>query len=139
MSATIPIVDYLVLGDEPHLVTHRCTNCGASYFDHRDACAGCFSEQFETAAVPTTGTLQTYTIVAVAAPGVKVPFVAGVVDCGGVAVRTTIVNVDPTPDQVHLGMRLRLTTFDVGADDDGTQAIGYGYEPDTTPSMKDEQ
>ena len=129
MSAPVPVVDYLVLGDSPHLVAQHCTSCDASYFDHRDACANCFATAFTPTEVPTTGRLQTYTIVAVAAPGVKVPFVAGVVDCQGIAVRTTIVNVDPTPDAVRLGMPVRLTTFEMGTDDNGTQAIGFGFEP----------
>ncbi|GAC1478084.1 MAG: hypothetical protein NVS1B12_14140 [Acidimicrobiales bacterium] len=39
MSEQIPMVDYLVLGDDPHLVTNECTACGARLFDRRIACA----------------------------------------------------------------------------------------------------
>lgn len=130
MSTPVPIVEYLTLGESPHLRAHQCTTCRASYFDRREACASCFSSAFDTVEVSTTGTLETFTIVAVAAPGVKVPFVAGVVDCNGVAVRGTIVNVAPTPDEIRTGMALRLTTFAVGVDDNGTEAIGFGFEPD---------
>jgi uncharacterized OB-fold protein len=137
MPTPVPIVDYLVLGDTPHLVAHQCTNCEATYFDHRDACANCFKSVFSPTDVSTTGQLQTYTIVAVAAPGVEVPFVAGVVDCQGVAVRASIVNVAPTPEEVHLGMPLRLTTFEVGVDDNGTKAISFGFEPFPTATNED--
>ena len=39
----VPLVDYLVLDDgDPHLVATGCTNCGARFFDRRNACASCF-------------------------------------------------------------------------------------------------
>jgi uncharacterized OB-fold protein len=129
MNTSVPIVEYLELGNSPHLVAQQCASCQATYFDRRDACASCFGSTFSPVDVSTTGTLETFTIVAVAAPGINVPFVAGVVDCDGVAVRSTIVNVDPTPKEVRMGMPLRLTTFALGADDNGTEAIGFGFEP----------
>ncbi len=127
--AQIPLVDYLVLGERPHLVVHACSNCGARYFDRRNACARCFGTAFGLADVPNEGTLQTFTIVAQAGPGVPVPYVAGVVDCGGTSVRAGVVNVEPTPEKVSLGMRVRLTTYSLGLDDQGVEAVGFGYEP----------
>jgi uncharacterized OB-fold protein len=129
VSNQIPLVDYLVLGDEPHLVAHECTACGARYFDRRNACASCGGTDFTTADVPTEGVLRTFTIVTFAAPGIPVPFVAGVVDCGGTSVRANIVDVEPTPEAVTLGMKVRLTTFPIGADGEGTEAIGFGFAP----------
>src|SRR5437868_6718665 len=55
MASQIPLVDYLVLEPEPHLVAHECTACGARYFDRRNACAGCFGTDFRDADVATTG------------------------------------------------------------------------------------
>jgi uncharacterized protein len=129
VSNSVPIVDYLVLDDKPHLIAQECQTCTARYFGRRDACASCFGTEFATVAVSTIGTLETFTIVAVSAPGVKVPFVAGVIDCDGTSVRANVVNVDPTPETVHFGMRLQLTVFPIGTDDDGTEAIGFGFEP----------
>jgi uncharacterized OB-fold protein len=73
--------------------------------------------------------LKSFTIVAFAAPGVPVPFVAGIIDCGGTSVRGNVVNTEPTPEKVTLGMKLRLTTFGIGTDEEGTEAIGFGFEP----------
>ncbi|MEP6625862.1 MAG: OB-fold domain-containing protein [Acidimicrobiia bacterium] len=129
MTATIPLVDYLVLGDQPHLVAHECTNCGARYFDRRNACASCFAADFRTVDIATDGELRAFTIVSFAAPGVPVPFVAGVIDCDGTSVRANVINVEPDADHVSLGMRVRLATFVLGTDDDGTEAIGFGFEP----------
>ena len=127
--AQVPIVDYLVLGDQPHLVANECTSCGARFFDRRNACAGCFGTEFTKVDVPTDGEVRSFTIVTFAAPGVPVPFVAAVVDCGGTSVRGNVINTEPDPEHVKLGMRVRLTTYSLGADDNGTEAIGFGFEP----------
>jgi len=126
----IPFVDYLVLDDgEPHLVAHECTSCGARFFDRRNACASCFGDDFKTVRIATEGELRSFTIVAFAAPGVDVPFVAGVVDCDGTSVRGNVVNCPPDPEHVTLGMKVRLTTFSTGTDDLGVDAINFGFEP----------
>jgi len=130
VSSQIPIVDYLVLDDgAPHLVAHECTNCGAHFFDRRNACANCSGTEFRAVDVPTDGVLRTFTIVTFAAPGIPVPFVAGVVDCGGTSVRANIVNVDADPEHVTLGMKVRLAMFSLGTDESGTEAVGFGFEP----------
>jgi acetyl-CoA acetyltransferase len=38
---SIPLVDYLMLDDGPHLVANECTRCQARYFDRRSGCAKC--------------------------------------------------------------------------------------------------
>jgi uncharacterized OB-fold protein len=128
-TSQVPLVDYLVLGDEPHLVANECTACGARFFDRRNACAACFATEFRKVDVPTEGTVRTFTIVAFAAPGVPVPFVAAVVDCGGTSVRGNLVNVPADPEHVRTGMAVRLATYSLGTDDEGTEAIGFGFEP----------
>jgi uncharacterized protein len=129
MPDRIPIVDYLSIEDAPHLVAHECRSCGARYFDRRNACASCFGREFGTADIDTEGQLRAFTIVTFAAPGVSVPFVAGVVDCGGTTVRGNVVNTPADPADISVGMKVRLTTFPVGVDDYGTEAIGFGFEP----------
>jgi len=129
MADRIPLVDYLVLEPEPHLIAHECTSCGARFFDRRNACAGCFGMKFRDVAVATIGELRAFTIVSLAAPGIPVPFVAGVIDCDGTSVRGNVINVEPDADHVHVGMKVRLATQLVGVDGAGTEAIGFGFEP----------
>ena len=129
MAAQIPLVDYLVLGDHPHLEANECTTCGARFFDRRNACAGCSGTSFVRVPIATDGEVRAFTIVAFAAPGVEVPFVSAIVDCGGTSVRANLVNVQPDPDHVNLGMKVRLATTSLGADDDGVEAVGFAFEP----------
>ena len=129
MTPQVPLVDYLVLGERPHLVAHECSDCGARYFDRRNACANCGGITFGSADVATDGEARSFTIVTFAAPGVPVPFVSAIVDCDGTSVRANLINVEPSPDHVTLGMKVRLVTYSLGIDDGGTEAIGFGFEP----------
>jgi uncharacterized protein len=128
MPEQVPLVEYLVL-DPPHLRAHACTSCGARYFDRRNACASCFGTDFREFDVPTEGEVRSYTIVSHAAPGIPTPFVAAIVDCDGTSVRGNVVNVEPDPEHVALGMKVRLTTYSLGEDGKGVEAVGFGFEP----------
>ncbi|WP_261566575.1 Zn-ribbon domain-containing OB-fold protein [Frankia gtarii] len=128
-AARIPLVDYLRLADEPYLVASECEECAARYFNHRVACANCGATAFKEAQVPADGVVRAFTIVSFAAPGIEVPFVSAVVDCHGTSVRANLVNVAPDPEHVRTGMAVRLTTFPIGTDSTGTEAIGFGFEP----------
>jgi len=130
MAKQIPIVDYLVLGDAPHLVANECTNCGALYFDRRNACAHCGKTAFGKKTLGTSGVVRSFAIVHQASPGVPVPYVSTVVDLdGGGQVKANIVNVEPEPEKLSLGMKVQLTTFVAATDDEGTEAVAFGFEP----------
>jgi uncharacterized OB-fold protein len=131
MGKAVPIVDYLVLDDgAPYLVANESTESGALYFDRRNADAKSGRPGFERRRVADTGVVRTFTIVHRAAPGVPTPYVSVVVDLdGGGVVKANLVNCEPDPDVVKIGMRVRLTTYVAGVDDDGTEAIAFAYEP----------
>jgi uncharacterized OB-fold protein len=129
MTQQIPIVDYLELGEDPYLIARECTSCGARFFDRRNACAACFRTSFTQAKVPTIGEVRSFTIVAHAAPGVAVPFVAAVIDCGGTNVRANVINTPPDPEHIQLGMKVRLALYSLGTDRAGREAVGFGFEP----------
>jgi uncharacterized OB-fold protein len=127
----VSVVDYLVLDDgEPHLVANACRGCGATYFERHNACGRCFGTSFERRRMASTGTVRSYTIVHRAAPGVAVPYVAAVVDLdGGGVVRANIRDVEPEPECLTLGMPVSMTTFVAATDDDGREAVAFGYSP----------
>ncbi|MCU1359016.1 MAG: hypothetical protein JWN99_305 [Ilumatobacteraceae bacterium] len=128
-GSQVPLVDYLVLGDPPHLVANQCTKCGARFFDRRNACAGCSNTSFEKVSVATDGVVRAFTIVTFAAPGVQVPFVSATIDCGGTSVRGNLIDVPADPQHVTLGMAVKLATYSMGVDDNGTEAIAFAFAP----------
>ena len=131
MGKQVPIVDYLVLDDgAPYLVANRCDSCGALYFDRRNACAKCSGRSFSKQRLADDGTVRSFTIVHRAAPGVPTPYVSAIVDVsGGGVVKANLLNVEPSPDHVRVGMKVHLTTTVAGVDDEGTEAVQFGYEP----------
>jgi uncharacterized OB-fold protein len=131
MGKQVPIVDYLVLDDgAPYLVAKKCSACGALFFDRRNACARCSGRRFSSQRLADEGTVRSFTIVHRAAPGVPVPYVSAIVDLeGGGVVKANLLNVEPDPERLQLGMKVRLTTAVAGVDDEGTEAIQFGYEP----------
>lgn len=125
MPKQIPVVDYLKLGDPPHLTARACTDCGALYFDRRNACAKCFGTEFTFRPLSNKGRLRAYTFVY----RVKRPYVSAVVDLdGGGVVKANLLGVD-SPDSITPRMPVVLDTFVVGTDDEGTEAVAFGYRP----------
>ena len=130
MAHQVPYVAYLSLGSDPHLVAHECTACGALFFDRRNACANCGARDFGTRRLANDGVLRAFTIVHRASPDVQVPYISGIVDLeGGGVVKANIVGVDPEPGRLALGMKVKLTTFGIGTDPAGTEAVTFAYEP----------
>ena len=126
----IPVVDYLVIDGDPHLEANACAACGALYFDRRNACARCGKLQFARRALSTTGTLRSYTIIYRAAPNVPVPYVSSVVELdGGGVVKANLLDAGTDPERIELGMPVKLVTFPCGRDEEGTEAVAFGFAP----------
>ena len=125
---SVPVISALAL-DPPRLVANECTSCGARFLNRRTACASCGNETFRRADLPTDGEVVAFTIVAFAAPGVPAPYVAATIDCGGTRVQANVLGVEPSPAHVHLGQQVRLTTYSLGEDTQGTEAVGFGFTP----------
>ncbi len=121
----IPFVDYLVLGKTPYLRANECKSCAARFFDRRNACASCSGTEFKRARVKNRGIVTSFSIVAMGPQ----PYVSAIVDCDGTSVRTTLIGVEPTPEKVTLGMPVKLATYPMGLDTEGTEAIAFGFAP----------
>ena len=127
MTGNIAAVDYLVLGDDPHLEARECQQCSALYFDRRNACAKCSATEFMTRRLSNEGVVRAYTIVQRGAK--SGPFTSAVVELtGGGVVKANLLGVSD-PAAIHPETSVRLVTYDVGTDDDGTVAVAFGYEP----------
>ncbi len=125
MAKQIPVVDYLVLGERPHLLSQVCSRCAALYFDRRNACAKCFGAEFTTRVLANEGTLRAFTVVY----RVKRPYVSVIVDLdGGGVVKANLLGVI-NPEQITAGMPVVLDTYVAGTDDEGTEAVAFGYRP----------
>lgn len=125
----VPVVSYLSLtGDEPRLTGWECCHCGAVFLDRRIACPRCTASEFAARRLAKTGVLRAVTVVHRAPPSVPTPFVAAIVDLdGGGVVKANVVGLD-AETRPRCGQRVRMTTYSLGTDSEGTEAIGFGFE-----------
>jgi uncharacterized protein len=128
--AVLPIVEYFAADAEsPHLLALVCDGCGARYLERRNGCGSCGSRSFSRRSVPTTGTVNAYTVVWRSELGVDVPFVSCLVDLDeGLVVKSNLVGIDPgAVDVTVLGRQVELVTRDLETDSNGTLAVTFAF------------
>ena len=125
--AAVPIVDYLDLAPTPHLVSQQCVECAALYFDRRNACARCGTTSFAVRPLENAGRVIAFTSVHRTANATGSPFFVGLVKLeGGGIVKANLLGV-ADPHAVDVKRPVHLETFVAGVDDDGTEAVAFGY------------
>jgi len=129
-----PLVPHLRLGatrDEDYLVGSKCQSCGALYAGPRLYCGKCSSSgPFDEVKLGRDAEVYVWTIIHQATPYVKAPYVAAVVDLPeGVSVNTNIVDVEPLPENIKFGMKLKMFTEKVSEDKEGNSYVAYKYRP----------
>jgi uncharacterized OB-fold protein len=130
----LPVVDFLKIpdGGDPYLEGHKCGKCGAVYLGERKTCSKCFSRNaIAPVRLGTKGTLYVYSIVHRSFPGIEVPYVSAIVDLeGGGTVKGNLVNVEPDPAKIKLGMPIEVIFKDAGRKDrEGNSYLSYFFQP----------
>lgn len=129
-----PLVPHLTLGatrDQDYLNGSRCTNCKATYAGPRLYCSKCSSQgPFETIKLSPQGEVHVWTIVHQATPYVQAPYIAAIVDLPeGVSINTNIVGVEPKPENLKFGMKVKMFTEKVSEDKEGNSYVAYRFQP----------
>lgn len=127
--AKYPVVNYLALDGEPHLVAQECKSCGALTWSAPILCGSCFKEgPFEPKQLATTGTVRAFTVVKRGAMGDG--FVSAIVDLdGGGNAKANLLNGDlHNYENNKLGAPVKLTTYTLDTDDEGNEIIAFGFE-----------
>ncbi|HLF80026.1 MAG TPA: Zn-ribbon domain-containing OB-fold protein [Dehalococcoidia bacterium] len=95
----------------------RCKDCNQAYFYPRAICPNCFSRNTEWFQSSGKGTLYAFAIVQRAptpAFADMVPYVTAFVELeGGVRIPTNLVDVEPDPAKVKIGMAVEVVFDDV--------------------------
>lgn len=132
--ANVLVTDGLFEVDDAgvRLLCGRCGDCGTDFFPRADTCPYCASQDVaETVEDGDGATLWAWTSVQAAPPGYDgpVPYGFGVVElAGGLRVVTRLTEADP--GRLEYGMPMRLTSVEVGTDEDGAALVMYAFAPE---------
>jgi len=123
--------------DDPQLIGGRCEGCAAVTFPNQASCPRCGSIAMAEHLLPREGTLWTFTTQEFLpkepyAGGETMetfrPYGVGLVQLGDeVRVEGRLTVADP--EQLQIGMALRLVVVPFRTDDDGTEVMTYAFEP----------
>ncbi|MEE8474936.1 MAG: OB-fold domain-containing protein, partial [Myxococcota bacterium] len=116
----------------PYLEGQRCDDCGAIFLGERSTCSNCGArEKIKPHKLANTGVLYVYSIVHRSFPGVEVPFVSAVVDLdNGGTVKGNLINIEPTPEKIRMGMPVEVVYQVAPAKDrEGNEYLSYYFQP----------
>jgi uncharacterized OB-fold protein len=131
----LPVVEWLKLpeGGDPYLEGHKCQSCSAIYLGERAVCSKCGArDKIKAEKLANTGTLDVYSIVHRSFPGIEVPYVSAIVDLdGGGTVKGNLINIDPDPEKIKLGMPVEVVYKDAlgRKDREGNSYVSYFFQP----------
>lgn len=101
---------------EHELWLRKCNSCNATYHYPRDICPICHDKNVEWVITDGKGTLYAFSIVHRSPPPFKdsVPYVLALVEMdGGARILSNLVNVEPEPAHIKIGMALEVVFDDV--------------------------
>jgi hypothetical protein len=133
-AGLLPVVPFLKIPEEgsPFLAGSLCSQCKTTFLGERSFCAKCGSrDEMETLALANTGELYVYSIVCRSFPGIEVPYVSAIVDLdGGGTVKGNLINIDPEPEKIKMGMAVEVIYRKAPRKDaEGNEYLTYYFQP----------
>jgi len=131
----LPVVEWLKLPEsgDPYLEGHKCQSCGAVFLGERAICSKCGArDKMKAVRLSNSGTLYVYSIVHRSFPGIEVPYISAIVDLdGGGTVKGNLINIDPDPEKIRLGMPVEVVYKDAlgRKDREGNSYLSYFFQP----------
>lgn len=130
----LPVAKFLAIPEDgdPYLEGHKCSRCGAIFLGSRDTCSNCGTNgTCEPTRLSNHGELYVYSIVHRSFPGIEVPYVSAIVDLeGGGTVKGNLINVDPDPEKIQMGMPVEVV-YQIAPrkDAEGNEYLTYYFQP----------
>jgi uncharacterized OB-fold protein len=130
----LPVVPFLKIPDSgsPYLEGCRCKSCKAVFLGERETCSSCGKrDSLETTRLSNQGSLYVYSIVFRSFPGIEVPYVSAIVDLdGGGTVKGNLINIDPVPEKIKMGMPVEVIYKKAPRKDgEGNEYLTYYFQP----------
>jgi uncharacterized OB-fold protein len=129
-----PVVPFLKIPEQgdPYLEGSECAKCNALYLGERAVCGSCGARgAFKTRKLSNRGNLYVYSIVHRSFPGIDVPYVSAIVDLeGGGTVKGNLIDVEPDPERIAMGMPVEVI-YEIAPrkDREGNEYLTYYFRP----------
>jgi uncharacterized OB-fold protein len=139
VSTQIPIAEGLFTwpADKPALLGSRCNNCGIANFPVAESCMACSGQDVTVEALPTRGTLWTWTIQQFMpkspyhsneTPETFRPYGVGYLELpGGVRVEGRLTENDP--EKLQIGMEMDVVFDTWRTEENGDEVISFFFKP----------
>ena len=117
------------------LAGFRCRNCGEILLESRAACPKCAEPGALVATkLQPAGRLHSFTIVHRSFPGIATPFVSAIVQLdGGGFVRGNVVGIEPRPELMQPGLRVRVAYEEIVVESmPGERFLRHVFVPEAT-------
>lgn len=129
-----PVVPFLKIPDkgDPYLEGQKCGECSQIFLGERSTCSSCGARgKFEAVTLSNKGSLHVFSIVHRSFPGIETPYISAIVDLdGGGTVKGNLVNIDPDPEKVKMGMSVELIyKIAPRKDAKGNEYLTYYFQP----------
>ncbi|GHS97334.1 hypothetical protein AGMMS50276_17210 [Synergistales bacterium] len=114
---------------EPYIAGSRCRKCGKLHYPARPLCTECYSEDLEPAALSREGTIYSMTYVNLGVNGFKTPYILAWVDLDESRLAAQI---DWDPERIgelKHGQKVRVVADVLRVDANGTEIVGYKFQP----------
>ena len=133
-GSPLPVVPFLKIpdGGDPYLEGQKCGSCGAIFLGERATCSSCGTRgRFQAIRLSNRGELYVYSIVHRSFPGIEVPYVSAIVDLeGGGTVKGNLVDVEPDPEKIRMGMPVQVVyRIAPRKDAAGNEYLTYYFQP----------
>ena len=119
--------------EQVRLIGSRCGDCGIALLGRRRRCENCTSPNLHDEVFAAEGTVYTFTVQRHRPPGLATaadPWEARPVAWIDLADGPRIIGiVEAAPEQMEIGMRVRLAAAPAWQDADGREAVGYAFSP----------
>ncbi len=116
-------------GNGAELLGSRCPQCGRAFFPHTDICPDDGAET-EATGLGGDAALYSYTVVRTKPPfGLPAPYAVGYADMAAHGLRIFMLLDPERIDDLAIGMKLRLTSGEMGVDLEGQPCIRPYFTP----------
>ena len=110
---------------ENRFTTTKCSECGAIKWPPRTLCPECTSDELEWVELPTTGTIDIFTVEEVGVPmGFEAPLVHALVKIDNSDFRLFSRILDANPEELEIGARVGLKVLDISRD-----RVTFAFKP----------